>query len=351
MAMTDYLISAYPELASTLRRAELTDLPTPVSVHDIACATGRRTVMIKHDDQTSSIYGGNKVRKLEYLLQRAKDRGAKRVATFGAAGSNHALATALHARQLGLDCTCFLAHQSKTPNISRTLNKHLQIGTELLRYGGSVNRLELYRRYLQDRNIWVIPLGGTCWLGAAGFVNAGLELAAQISDGTIEIPDRIYMANGTMGSVAGLALGLAASNLPIDIHAVRVADNRFVKRDVLERLIHKTASLLNRFDPSFPISAAQRARIVWRSDFYADGYAKVDAVTEDAVAFARRELDLRLETTYTGKAMAALRHDLRAGDTGTFMFWNTYNSRPITASAEQPDSLQGLPDGFERYYQ
>jgi len=326
-------------------------LPTPISHHEIELPAGNRSVLIKHDDQTSMIYGGNKVRKLEYIFQRARERGAKRIATFGAVGSNHALATAIFAKEFGFDCTCFLAHQRRTPKIPKMLNVHLQLGTELVRYGGSTNRLELYRRYLQNRKTWVIPLGGSCWLGTVGFVSAGLELAAQIEAGDIKVPDRIYIANGTMGSVAGLALGLALAKLSIEIHAVRVADNQFVKREVLVRLMTKTAILLNRLDPSIPIDAVTRTNIIWRDEFYAGGYAAFDDVTLHAVDIAKQNLGLTLDTTYTGKAMAALLHDTQMSNDGTsILFWNTYNSRPLPTIDSGKLPFQNLPEQFRRYY-
>ena len=349
--MTDYLGNAYPTLAGKLRKRSIASLPTPISQHEVILDAGARLITVKHDDQTSSIYGGNKIRKLEYILRRATDRGARRVATFGAVGSNHALATAIHAKELGLGCTCFLAHQARNPNIPKTLNMLLQLGAEIVKWGGSVDRLALYRRYLQGRKTWVIPLGGTCWLGAVGFVNAGLELAAQIESGELDIPDRIYIANGTMGSVAGLAIGLGIADLPTEIHAVRVADNRFVKREVLERLMTKTATILNRLDPSIGIDPTPQSRIVWRDEFYAGGYAAIDEATTSAVQFAKENLGLSLDTTYTGKAMAALLSDLETDRSDTSnLFWNTYNSQTIP-SVNDTRLRRKLPEQFLRYYE
>jgi 1-aminocyclopropane-1-carboxylate deaminase/D-cysteine desulfhydrase-like pyridoxal-dependent ACC family enzyme len=350
--MTDYLGNAHPKLANKLRKQSFASIPTPISHHNIELPAATRSVIVKHDDQTSSIYGGNKIRKLEYLLQRAKERGANRVATFGAVGSNHALATAIFARELGFECTCFLAHQKPAPSIPLTLSAHLHLGTELVRYGGKVDRLDLFRRYLQNRKTWVIPLGGSSWLGAIGFVNAGLELAAQIESGELDAPDRIYIANGTMGSVAGLALGLALANLKTEIHAVRVADNRFARRDVLDKLMKKTATLLSAFDPTIPDRLADATNIVWRDDFYAGGYAIVDETTRRAINFAKDHLGLTLDTTYTGKAMAALLHDLGSNSAGSSnLFWNTYNSRPLPVSDAGCPPLAGLPKEFERYFE
>ncbi len=352
IAMTDFLANAYPVLAEKLHKAAFASLPTPVSTTQFEMATDQYTVQVKHDDQSHPVYGGNKIRKLEYIFQRAADRGAKRVATFGSVGSNHALATAIIAKQFGLGCTCFLAHQKRTPNIAATLNMHVELGTEIVRYGGSVNRLEVFRRYLQNRQVWVIPLGGSCWLGAVGFVNAGLELGAQIDAAEAQLPERIYIANGTMGSSAGLAVGLALAGLPTEVHAVRVASNPFVTPVALNRLMQKTVVLLNRMDKSIPIDLVERTRLRWRDDFFAGGYAAVDDATRHAVAFAHEKLGLALETTYTGKAMAAMLHDLQADgyDAGRYLFWNTYNSRPLAVATDKPASPSNIPAEFMRYF-
>jgi D-cysteine desulfhydrase len=184
-----------------------------------------------------------------------------------------------------------------------------------------------------------------------GFVNAGLELAHQIATGDLDTPSRIYIANGTMGSVAGLAIGLALTDSPIEIHAVRVADNRFARRVVLDRLIAKTAFILNRIDNSIPAELQRRVRIVWRDEFFAGGYAAVDKRTEQAVNFAREQLQLHLDTTYTGKAMAALLHDdAHDNDSAPCLFWNTYNSRALSTVRDQPSDLKRLPSEFRRYF-
>jgi len=307
---------------------------------------------IKHDDVSSAHYGGNKIRKLEYILQRAGERGARRVATFGAVGSNHALATAVFSVQLGFECTCILTDQKKTPNISKTLNMHRRIGTEIVPYPGDADRLATFRRYLQGRRSWVVPFGGSCWLGAVGFVNAGLELAAQIAANEVPVPQRIYIANGTMGSAAGLLLGLTLAGLPAQVHAVRVVDRHITNTASFVRLLRKTALLLNRLDPSIPLSAADSRQLRWRDDFFAGGYAHWDGVTASAVSVARDKLGLALEPTYTGKAMAALLHDLAVEDYAgeNYLFWNTYNSRPLPVTSDRPLAAGNIPAEFMRYF-
>ena len=350
--MTDSLATAYPLLGDRLRKVVIADLPTPVSTIRFDTPAGPRTVSIKHDDVSSAHYGGNKIRKLEYLLQRAKERGAERVATFGAVGSNHALATAIFARRLGLECTCILTDQKKTPNIPRALNMHRRIGTEIVRYPGSADRLATYRRCLQGRRSWVVPLGGSCWLGAVGFVNAGLELAGQVAAGEVATPHRIYIANGTMGSAAGLSLGLALAGLATEVHAVRVVARHITNPETFGRLLRKTAVLLNRLDPSIEASALDRTQLRWRDEFFAGGYAVADGITADAVSVANEKLGLALETTYTGKAMAALLHDLAAENYAEehYLFWNTYNSQPLPVTTERPRSAGNIPAAFMSYF-
>ena len=351
--MPDHLETAYPLLASRLPKTRLADLPTPVGQATLNTAQGQRTVAIKHDDVTAELYGGNKVRKLEYLLRRARDRQAKRVATFGTVASNHALATALYANSLGFECTCLLSHQAQTPNAPRVLNMQLQNGTEIVRYPSRrSDRIGTLRKLLWNRRTWVIPIGGSNWIGAVGFVNAGLELADQIASGEIDEPDRLYVANGTMATAAGLTLGLALAGMAIEVHAVRVTAEFFANPRAMQRLIAKTAMLMNRFDPSVPIDLADRTRLSFRDGFLGDGYAKTNAATDRAVSIARDELGLKLETTYTGKAMTAMLHDLDQPEHArrSVLFWNTYSSRPLPASTARPDDVSRLPAEFLRYF-
>ena len=351
--MIDYLAREYPVLAQQLNKTRLADLPTPVDEQRIVVGSESQSVAIKYDNLTGVLYGGNKLRKLEYLLQRAASRQALRVATFGTVGSNHALATALYANQLGFECTCFLSHQTRTPNAARALNMHLQNRTEIVRFGGSYQaRIATLRQYLRNRRTWVIPMGGSSWLGTVGFVNAGLELAAQVAAGEIRRPDRLYVAMGTMGTAVGLALGLALAGLETEIQAIRVTDEAIANRDGLHRLLRKTASLLHRIDRSVPVDLAARTRLKFRDDFFGDGYARSNSDTEHAIDFAADEMGLSLEATYTGKAMAALLHDLTGAELAgrPVLFWNTYNSHPLPVSCARPDTTSDLPDEFLRYF-
>jgi len=350
--MTDYLVNAYPALSGKLRKLALANLPTPVGTGTVPTAAGARDISIKYDNLTSSYYGGNKLRKLEYLLQCAIDRRAKCVATFGSVASNHALATALYAQRLDLGCTCLLSHQVETPAVVKVLRLLMQCGAEIVRYGGSrASRIATMRRHVQGRRCRVIPLGGSSWLGTVGYVAAGLEFADQVRAGDIAAPARIYMATGTMGSAAGLALGLALAGLPSEVQAVRVSPGAIMNRERLNRLMAKTAAMLNRLDDSIPADLDRRTRIEVRHEFYGDGYARSTPATDTAIGVAHEALGLDLEATYTGKAMAALLHDAgraRHRD-ASLMLWNTYNSNPLPELRASVD-FGHLPPEFLHYF-
>jgi 1-aminocyclopropane-1-carboxylate deaminase/D-cysteine desulfhydrase-like pyridoxal-dependent ACC family enzyme len=351
--MTDSIGILYPRLAERLPRTRIADLPTPLQEYSVSDIATSVSVLLKRDDLSSECYGGNKIRKLEYLLHRAKERGAKRVATFGTVASNHALATAIYAKQLDLECTCFLSHQSKTPKAPLALNMHLKNRTEIVRFGGARRgRIDTMRKYVQNRHTWVIPLGGSSWLGVVGFVNAGLELAAQLRSTDTPAPDRLYVATGTMGTAAGLALGLALVGLPTEVQAVRVTHEMIANRDAMRRLIYKTATMMRRLDETIPDDIEKQVRLSFRDEFFAGGYAKSNGATDSAIEFARHDLGVTLDSTYSGKAMAALLHDAAQPELSgkTMLFWNTYNSRALPVTAQAPDDASLLPEEFLRYY-
>ena len=351
--MNNHLAVAYPRLASSLPRVALADLPTPLIEGTLRTGQGQCRIGIKCDDASATLYGGNKVRKLEYLLYRAQQKKAQRIATFGTVASNHAVATALFARHLGFDCTCFLLHQTRTVNAAIALNAHLQNGTEIVRYGGSAaDCRRLLRKYLWHRDVWLIPAGGSSWLGAVGFINAALELAAQLADADLPAPDRLYVANGTMATAVGIALGLALAGLPTKVEAVQVTEDFLSNPAAMRRLLVKTAGMLRTCDASLPDDLASRAHYSFRRGFLGEGYARTNATVDHAVGVARDELGLHLESTYTGKAFAALLHDLEQSQTAgqSVLFWNTYNSRPLSVGSTRPADTTGVPEEFLRYF-
>ena len=343
----------YPLLTRALPYLDLAALPTPLSRQSLTVGGQPVSLYVKRDDVTAALYGGNKVRKLEYALQPALAKQCTGIATFGAAGSNHALATALFSRELGLSCTCFLGHQAVTPYAGATLNRHIEIGTRLVEFGGSpASRIRLLREHLSGRKNWVVPLGGSSWRGTAGFVNAAFELVDQLRANDWPMPERIYIATGTMGTAAGLALGLALAGSDCEVQAIRVSEDFVTNEAGMARLLGKTLAMLQRLDPTVRLEQGRSVRIRIRHEFFGAGYARSNALTDEAVLVARDELGINLETTYTGKAMAALLHDLqqRQSAAAPWLFWNSYNSQTLDVPTAAPIDAGALPESFLRYF-
>lgn len=353
MTETSHLHSRFPGLRHRLPRVSLASLPTPVSTTELSNASGRYPISIKHDNLTSELYGGNKVRKLEYLLCPSTRKPVSRIATFGTVGSNHALATAMYSRRQGFECTSFLAHQRKTPSVPAVLDAHLATGTEIVRYGGAyAKRIATLRRHLWRRHARVIPAGGSSWVGTLGFIDAALELAQQVEAGEIPEPGRIYVATGTMGTAAGLALGLALAGLRSEVHAVRVSHTSICSEQALRRLMRKSVTMLASIDVSFPKDLVAAARIRLRHEFFCGGYAHGGPEIDAAIDIAAEQLGLTLETTYTGKSMAALLADLSRDGIATSppLYWNTYNSAPLPTVPDPAHAREALPAEFLSYY-
>ena len=352
------LADRFPALAERLPTVPLGDWPTPLQAAAARALPGPCAgLWLKRDDRCATPYGGNKVRKLEFLLADALRKGHEAVFTFGVAGSNHALATAIYARQVGLGAHLLLTPQSNSSFVGRNLKmgrwagaRHLHCATE-----AAANRmariLELRGRGDQPAP-YRVPGGGSSALGTVGFVNAGLELAAQVRAGEIPEPDYVYLALGTMGTAAGLALGLAVAGLRTRLVLVRVVREDIASPRRFRALYHGAARLLHHHDPRFPLAPLDRSRIELRHEFIGPGYARFTEEGMAALSFARDAFDIGLEGTYTGKAMAALVADLRAGRLAdrNVVFWNTYNGQAPPPAAMALDYRE-LPPPFHRYFE
>ncbi len=180
-------------------RLHLASLPTALeAAGQLGAAIGVPALMTKRDDVAGLVYGGNKVRKLEYLLGDALRRGCDAVVTFGAAGSNHALATAIYAKQAGLACYAVLTDQVQTPWVGNTLRWHALLGTHLEHAPGYVEtqaeatRLRAMHPAGPDR-LYEVPWGGSSALGCLGFVDAAAELSTQLAAAAVNGKVRVYL--------------------------------------------------------------------------------------------------------------------------------------------------------------
>jgi 1-aminocyclopropane-1-carboxylate deaminase/D-cysteine desulfhydrase-like pyridoxal-dependent ACC family enzyme len=357
--MSELAITArYPALAVPLPTVSLGHWPTPVQAADPGALPGDCAgLWLKRDDRCATPYGGNKVRKLEFLLADALRKGHDTVFTFGVAGSNHALATAIYARQVGLEAQLLLTPQSNSSFVGRNLKMGRWAGARQI-HCATEAQASRYGRILglRGRGAYTapyrIPGGGSSPLGTVGFVNAGLELAAQVRAGALPEPDYLYVALGTMGTAAGLALGLAAAGLRTRLVLVRVVRADIASPRRFRALYHGAARLLHRRDPRFPLAPLDHSRIEVRHEFIGPGYARFTPEAMAALALAREAFGIGLEGTYTGKAFACLLADLQAGrlDGRNALFWNTYNGQPMPAEAMALDYRE-LPPPFHRYFE
>jgi 1-aminocyclopropane-1-carboxylate deaminase/D-cysteine desulfhydrase-like pyridoxal-dependent ACC family enzyme len=211
---------------------------------------------------------------------------------------------------------------------------------------------QIFRHTLQKRQFpEVISMGGSSPLGAVGFVNAAFELKGQIQRGEIPEPDFIYVASGSMGTAAGLILGLKAITSKTRVVAVRVNNASIVNARGLVKLIHSTNSLLSSLDPSFSRFSFLEQDMDIRHDFFGKQYAFYTPEGMEAMAMMDRHGEIKLEGTYTGKAFAAVIEEGKKPDlkNKVLLFWNTYNSRDFSAAITDLD-YHRLPRSFHRYF-
>lgn len=350
------LAEHFPELGRRLARRPIAQSPTPLEpLLRLGKAIGAPHLLAKRDDLSGEPYGGNKVRKLEYLLGDALAQGCDSVLTFGAAGSNHALATAIYAIQAGLGCDAVLTRQVRTAYVAGTLRWHALIGTRIHAATGLEGTRALADRIRSEHpggpaRMYEIPWGGSSLLGTTGFVAAGLEFAAQFRAAGFQRPARIYLPCGTMGSAAGLALGLGAAGLPATVVSVKVVPHDAVSDQAIHRLMESTNRELHGRDPGFPLLPAASSCIEFRTGYLGGGYAHASPEAEAAAGLALDLEGLTADTTYSAKALACLLEDARSGRLADCVpvFWQTYNSRPCPAGLDSADT-SGLPESF-RYF-
>jgi 1-aminocyclopropane-1-carboxylate deaminase/D-cysteine desulfhydrase-like pyridoxal-dependent ACC family enzyme len=353
------LFELFPLLRAKLPYRALGEFPTPVEqLVRLGGTIGVEQLYIKRDDLSAKIYGGNKVRKLEFLLGHALQTKAKEVLTFGFAGSNHALATAIYAQQVGLKSISMLMPQPNAYYLRRNLLMSYYCGAELHQHRnvplvalGSLYQLLRHKlKYGSFPN--VIAAGGSSPLGVIGFVNAAFELKNQISRGELPEPDRVYVALGTTGTAVGLLLGLKAANLKSRVIPVRVADVQFANARKMVKLFRATNSFLSALDPAFPHVELAEREINIRHEFFGPQYALFTREGMDAVHRMMQTEGIKLDGTYTGKALAALIHDVENQDVKNevLLFWNTYNARDLSDYVTAVD-YHHLPRSFHRYFE
>lgn len=353
------LFRLFPLLEKHLPYVPLGEFPTPVEkIGRLGKDIGIEQLYIKRDDISGRIYGGNKIRKLEFLLGSAKQKGAQEVLTFGCAGSNHALATAVYANKSGLRSISMLLPQPNAHYVRRNLLMSYVNKAELHHYSNKSlltigTEYQLLRHKLRNGIApQVIPSGGTTPLGTIGYVNAAFELREHINQGLIPEPDCLYVTLGTMGTAAGLLLGLLAAGLKTHLVQVRVVADFVANPEKFAALFRKTNDLLHSIDSSFPVVPLSTKELDIRKDFFGGQYAKYTREGMQAVKLMKDTEGYKLDGCYTGKTFACLVHDAKSGNlkNKTVLFWNTLNSRDFSDVIKAID-YHKLPRSFHSYFE
>jgi len=334
------LFRRHPDLSSRIPWVLLGEWPTPVARLDRLGRALGSDLWVKRDDLSGSTYGGNKVRKLEHLLAEVLAHNGRSVLTVGGIGSNHVVATGVYARELGLSTRAVVVPQPITEQVHRNLALARALDVELLPCAArplvplciSAARLRPGCR--------VVGPGGSSPLGTLGYVSAALELQDQIEAGLLPCPDEIVIALGSGGSAAGLALGCALAGLRCRIVGVGVVERVLTNETLVRVLIRRTRRLLELDAPP------PRLEVV--HGYLGRCYGDPTPAAEEARKLAADSDGLRLETTYTAKAMAALIDRCRRRPGSTILYWNTHNSRDTT-ELERRGVGRPLPGRIERW--
>jgi 1-aminocyclopropane-1-carboxylate deaminase/D-cysteine desulfhydrase-like pyridoxal-dependent ACC family enzyme len=354
------LFKTYPKLKEYVGHVHLGNFPTPVQkLEKLGALVGAPSLYIKQDNKSGSLFGGNKVRKLEFLLGDAVKNNAKGILTMGFAGSNHTCATAIYAQQLGLSCVCLHLPQMITSYLRRNLLLSQHYGAELHLFRNSGQRdkaiHEINKTFRQTNNmsLYLIPSGGSNELGATGFVNAVFELKEQIQQGLLPEPDYIYVALGSAGTAAGLILGAKAAGLKSTIIPICIEPDDMPKQHEkkLLQLITMTNKTLHRCDESFPLITMTPDQISINYDFIGQGYAYISPEAFDSINLMLTSENIKLEGTYTGKACAAMLNDIvhKGIKDKVILFWNSFGAGEFADIIKDADYTK-LPSEYHPYF-
>jgi len=288
---------------------------------------GGPTLWIKRDDCTGLAGGGNKTRKLEFLLGDALANDADTLVTQGAVQSNHVRQTAAAAARFGLKCEVILEHRtgSEAHDYNRSGNVLLDelLGARIRHVPGGTDMNAALAEVAEEvaeagGRPYVIPGGGSNVIGALGYAECAMELVAQANELGLEI-DRIVTATGSAGTHAGLVAGLAVMGADIPVLGIGVRAPKDVQEANVFKLAQGTAALLGHED------RVSREMVVADCDYVGEGYGLIDQGVIDALKLIARTDAILLDPVYTGKAMKGLIALSRAGefDGETVVFLHT----------------------------
>ncbi|GGQ49579.1 pyridoxal-phosphate dependent enzyme [Couchioplanes azureus] len=313
----------FPAIVGRLPFRRLGTAPTPVRA-----VAGLGGVWVKDDGGYGTLYGGNKVRKLEWTLADLLSRGRRTVVTAGGTGSHHAVAVARYATAAGLRVAVVALEQPYDEHVARQAAAVHATGATVRRVGSVpagylAAGLLLARAAVTGARPSLLPVGGSSPRGCLGYVEAALELAAQVAAGELPVPRQVVVPVGSGGTAAGLALGLGLAGLPTRVVGVLVNDRTPMGEPQVRRLAEATARLLRRSGAPLP-ERAPLAPLTVRADWLGPGYGHPTAASAAAAPWLTEHAGVRTEPVYTAKAAAALRELAGAGPAqGPVLYWHT----------------------------
>jgi L-cysteate sulfo-lyase len=290
-------------------RVPLGHFPTPLEkLENLTKALGGPNIYIKRDDCTGLATGGNKTRKLEFLVADAIAQGADILVTQGATQSNHVRQTVAAARKVGMECHALLERR-----VTNMGDGYEQAGNVLLddmlgcEYsffdeGPDMNeegKKLADRLSVNGKKAYFIPGGGSNSIGALGYANAAQELVYQADNQGLKI-NKIIHATGSAGTQAGLLAGLHGLNAPIDVIGISVRATKDKQITNVHNLAVKTAELIGIKEE------LKKEMVVAYDDYVGSGYGQPTDEMVDAISLLAKEEAIFLDPVYSGKGMAGL---------------------------------------------
>jgi D-cysteine desulfhydrase len=321
----------------SLPRFPLAQLPTPIEeLKSLSRELGGPELLIKRDDQTGLALGGNKTRKLEFLVGQALEQGADTLVTAGAAQSNHCRQTAAAAARAGLRCELLLnGTKPELPNGNVLLDELLGARIHWIHLSERPAKLHELPDQLrkEGRKPYVIPVGGSNGVGATGYVLAMIELVEQL-DGIDRRVDHVVFASSSGGTQAGIVVGAKVTGFDGKLHGVSVdkGNRGGAPYD------HELANIANETGKYIGFDAQFTA-----GDFNVDygylgsGYGVPSDLEREAIRLLGSREGILLDPVYTGRSMGALvdlirKKTFRSDE--TVLFWHTGGAPALFAYAK-----------------
>ncbi|MEZ4228159.1 MAG: pyridoxal-phosphate dependent enzyme [Polyangiaceae bacterium] len=293
---------------------------------------GLDALWLKQDARCAPGYGGSKPRKLEALFGAALADAVGEVCTFGARGSNHVAATAVHGQRIGVAVRAYLLPAPLDDHGRRNLEICAAAGAQLINAASQRTAEAQARSWLGHRpRSAIFPWGGTSPTGNLGCVAAALELAAQFAARGLAPPDYVFVAGGTLGTAVGLELGLRAAQLPTRLVVMRASNHAPYTQRRFEQELAATREKLIQVAPELSRRLLGPPPRIDDSQL-GGGYARPTPAARRARAWLLERGGFPLDLTYTGKAFAGLlaRAPLLAGK--RVVFWQTLDPEPMQGS-------------------